>query len=160
MPILSNLSDFRQKATNAAGRKLGLLGLDVSKRAIGVAGADPGWQLATPIVTIRRTGLWKDIEQLKIQLGERQASALIIGLPLNMDGSEGPRCQAIRRFAKDVDKELGLPTLLWDERLTTFAAEERADELGLKGKKKNQMLDALAAAAMLQDALNALRRRS
>lgn len=125
-----------------------------------MAGADPGWQLATPIVTIRRTGLSKDIGQLKIRLGERQASALIIGWPLNMDGSEGPRCQATRQFAKDVDKEFGLPTLLWDERLTTFAAEEHADELGLKGKKKNQMLDALAAAAMLQDALNALRRRS
>lgn len=160
MPILSNLSDFRQTATNAAGRKLGLLGLDVSKRAIGLAGADPGWQLATPIVTIRRTGLSKDIEQLRIQLGERQASALIIGWPLNMDGSEGPRCQAIRQFARDLDRELGLPILLWDERLTTFAAEETADQAGLRGKKRADRLDALAAAAILQDALDVLARRA
>jgi putative Holliday junction resolvase len=76
-----------------------------------------------------------------------------------MDGSEGPRCQAVRAFAGQLDATLGLPILLWDERLTTFAAEEAAQRAGLRGRKRAEMLDALAAAAMLQDVLNALARR-
>lgn len=91
-------------------------------------------------------------------LEERAAGALLIGLPLNMDGSEGPRCQAIRQFAKDVDRAFGLPILLWDERLTTFEAEERAEEIGLKGARKGEMLDAIAAALILDDVLNAVKR--
>lgn len=157
MPILDNLQAFLDTTSKTAARRPGLLGLDVSKRAIGVAGADAEWQLATPLLTIRRNGLQKDIERVRILLVERDAAAIVIGLPLNMDGSEGSRCQAIRQFAADLDKEFDLPTLLWDERLTTFAAEERADQLGLRGKKKANMLDALAAAEILEDALNALR---
>jgi putative Holliday junction resolvase len=83
----------------------------------------------------------------------------VLGWPLNMDGSEGPRCQAVRAFADQLDRALGLPILLWDERLTTFAAEEAAARAGLRGKKREQMLDALAAAALLQDLLNTLTRR-
>jgi len=71
-----------------------------------------------------------------------------------MDGSEGPRCQSVRAFADRLDAAQGLPMLLWDERLTTFAAEEAADRAGLRGKKRNETLDALAAAAILQDALD------
>ena len=141
------------------GEPLGLLGLDVSRRAIGVAGADPSWRLATPIAVIRRTTLRQDIERLEARLAERDAGALVIGWPLNMDGSEGPRCQSIGQFARDLDQALDLPIVLWDERLTTFAARERALEMGLKGRKRDQMLDALAAAEILQDALNALASR-
>jgi putative Holliday junction resolvase len=141
-----------------AGRRPGLLALDVSKKSIGVAGADAGWKLATPLLTIRRTKLKNDIDQLEAVLREREAACLVIGLPLNMDGSEGPRCQAIRQFAADLDKALALPILLWDERLTTFAAEERADELGLRGQRKAEMLDALAAAEILDDVLKAVAR--
>ena len=83
---------------------------------------------------------------------------MVIGLPLNMDGSEGPRCQSVRQFAKDVDRAFDLPILLFDERLTTFEAGERADEMGLKGKKRADMLDALAACLILEDAINALER--
>lgn len=158
MPILDNLQAFLDTTSKTAARRPGLVGLDVSKRAIGVAGADAEWQLATPLLTIRRSRLRKDIERLGILLVEREAGAMVIGLPLNMDGSEGPRCQAIRQFATDLDKEFDLPTLLWDERLTTFAAEERAEKIGLRGKKKADMLDTLAAAEILEDALNALRR--
>ncbi len=157
MPILSNLLAFRDATAGAPSRRSpGLLGLDVSKRAIGVAGADPSRRLATPIAVIRRTTLRRDIERLEARLAEREAGALVIGWPLNMDGSEGPRCQSIRQFAHDLDQALDLPMLLWDERLTTFAAKENARQLGLKGKKRDQMLDALAAAEILQDALNAL----
>ena len=160
MPILDNLQAFVSIASPNAGRRPGLLGLDVSKKSIGVAGADAGWQLATPLVTIKRTKLKIDISRLKASLSEREAACLVIGLPLNMDGSEGPRCQAIRQFAADVDKAMTLPILLWDERLTTFAAEERADEMGLRGKAKADMLDALAAAEILQDVLNAINRQT
>ena len=75
-----------------------------------------------------------------------------------MDGSEGPRCQSVRAFALNLDAALGLPTLLWDERLTTFAAEEAADQAGLRGKKRDQAIDALAAAAILQDTLDTIAR--
>ncbi len=158
MPILSNLQDFLDVASKDGRRKKGLLALDVSKTAIGLAGSDPGWRLASPLITLRRNGLKKDLAALRDWLDEREAGALVIGLPLNMDGSEGPRCQSIRQFARDVDQAFGLPILLWDERLTTFAAGERADEMGLKGRKRADMLDALAACLILEDAIEAFGR--
>jgi len=158
LPILSNLQSFLDVTAGRAGRRLGLLGLDVSKKAIGVAGVDPDWQMATPLVTMGRTKLLQDIGRLTALLAEREAGALVIGLPLNMDGSEGPRCQAIRQFAKDVDQRIDLPILLWDERLTTFGAEERAGDLGLSGRKKAELLDAIAASLILEDMLQAILR--
>jgi putative Holliday junction resolvase len=157
LPILSNLEAFEQAALKS-GSLAGLLALDVSRRALGLAGADPSWQIATPLLTIRRTRLAKDVDALKRVIDEREAGALVIGWPLNMDGSEGPRCQAIRQFARDLDAALGLPMLLWDERLSTFEAEERAAERGLAGRKKDEILDAYAAASILEDMLNARRR--
>jgi putative holliday junction resolvase len=157
LPILSNLEDLAGLRDPQGGRP-GLLALDVSRRAVGVAGADPSWRLASPLTTIRRRGLAKDIAALRALIGERAAGALVIGWPLNMDGSEGPRCQAVRQFARDLDAELGLSMLLFDERLSTFAAEEAAERTGLRGRRREEMLDALAAAAVLQDALNALAR--
>jgi putative Holliday junction resolvase len=159
LPILSNLEDLLAQLPGPERARPGLLALDVSKRAIGVAGADAGWRLATPLVTIRR-GRWaQDLERLETMIRERAAGVLVLGWPLNMDGSEGPRCQAVRAFADQLDRALGLPILLWDERLTTFAAEEAAERAGLRGRKRAKMLDALAAAALLQDMLNALARR-
>jgi putative holliday junction resolvase len=159
LPILSNLEGLLAQLCERGDERPGLLALDVSKRALGVAGADPGWRLATPLVTIRRRRLAQDLEQLRAILRERAAGALVLGWPLNMDGSEGPRCQAVRAFAQSLEAALGLPILLWDERLTTFAAEEAAERAGLRGRKRALMLDALAAAALLQDFLNVLARR-
>jgi putative Holliday junction resolvase len=159
LPILSDLEDLLAQVRTSGKERPGLLALDVSKRAIGVAGADAGWRLATPLITIRRSRLAQDLERLRGVIGERAAGALVLGWPLNMDGSEGPRCQAVRAFAESLDAALGLPILLWDERLTTFAAEEAADDAGLRGRKRAEMLDALAAAAVLQDLLNTLARR-
>jgi putative Holliday junction resolvase len=156
LPILSNLEDLLAHLPEAERVRPGLLALDVSKRAIGVAGADAGWRLATPLTTIRRTRFAQDLERLERIIGEREAGALVLGWPLNMDGSEGPRCQAVRAFAENLDAALGLPILLWDERLTTFAAEVAAERAGLRGKKRAEVLDALAAAALLQDLLNTL----
>jgi putative holliday junction resolvase len=158
LPILSNLEDLLACVRESGAERPGLLALDVSKRAIGVAGADAGWRLATPLTTIRRKRWAQDLEQLERVMRERAAGALMLGWPLNMDGSEGPRCQAVRAFAKNLDAALGLPILLWDERLTTFAAEEAAENAGLHGRKRAEMLDAFAATALLQDFLNALAR--
>jgi putative holliday junction resolvase len=159
LPILSDLEDLLARLRASGEGRPGLLALDVSKRVIGVAGADAGWRLATPLVTIRRTRLAQDLERLGSVIRERAAGALVLGWPLNMDGSEGPRCQAVRAFGESLDAALGLPILLWDERLTTFAAQEAAARAGLRGKKRAEMLDALAAAAVLQDVLNTLARR-
>jgi putative Holliday junction resolvase len=159
LPILSNLEDLLAHLSERGEEHPGLLALDVSKRAIGVAGADAGWRLATPLTTIRRRRWAEDLERLERIIAERAAGALVIGWPLNMDGSEGPRCQAVRAFAGTLDAALALPILLWDERLTTFAAEEAAVRAGLRGKKRTEMLDALAAAAVLQDLLNTLPQR-
>ncbi len=160
LPILSNLEAFagltRFGPDRRPDQRCGLLALDVSRRAIGVAGADPDWRLATPLLTVRRRRWAQDLAALTRIMREREVGALVIGWPLNMDGSEGPRCQAVRAFAERLERELGLPMLLWDERLTTFAAEEAAERAGLRGKKRVEMLDALAAAAILQDALNRL----
>ena len=156
LPILGNLAALVDLGRR--GRRPGLLALDVSKRAIGVAGADPSWRLATPVRTIRRTAWAQDLAALRAIIQERDAGALVIGWPLNMDGSEGPRCQSVRAFADNLDAALGLPMLLWDERLTTFAAEEAAEHARLRGEKRTAPLDALAAAAILQDALKAARR--
>jgi putative holliday junction resolvase len=159
LPILSNLENLLARVAEPERARPGLLALDVSKRAIGVAGADAGWRLATPLTTIRRRRWAEDLERLETLIRERAAGALVLGWPLNMDGSEGQRCQAVRAFAERLDAALGLPILLWDERLTTFAAEDAAERAGLRGKKRAAMLDALAAAAVLQDFLNALGRR-
>jgi putative pre-16S rRNA nuclease len=159
LPILSNLEDLLALLPEPERARPGILALDVSKRAIGVAGADAGWRLATPLTTIRRRRWAQDLAQLEHIIRERAAGLLVLGWPLNMDGSEGPRCQAVRAFADQLDLALGLPILLWDEHLTTFAAEEAAERAGLRGKKRAEMLDALAAAAVLQDALNRLVQR-
>ena len=120
--------------------------------------ADPSWRLATPLRTIRRHRLAQDLAALAQVVRERDAGALVVGWPLNMDGSEGPRCQSVHAFATRLDEALALPILLWDERLTTFAAEEAADRAGLRGETRAEALDAFAAATILQDALDAVAR--
>jgi putative holliday junction resolvase len=156
LPILDNLEAL---VDLGRGRKRpGLLALDVSKRAIGIAGADASWQLATPLRTIRRRRLEQDLAALREVVRERGAGALVIGWPLNMDGSEGRRCQSVRAFAEQLDAAQELPMLLWDERLTTFAAQEVAAEAGLRSKRHTKTLDALAAATILQDTLDAVAR--
>jgi putative holliday junction resolvase len=161
LPILSNLTAL-ETCLPQSGARPGLLALDVSKRAIGVAGADASWRLASPLLTIRRKGRADDLRVLRRLIEERGAGIFVVGLPLNMDGSEGPRCQAVRAFSQSLDAALSLPILLFDERLTTFAAKEIAAGHGLggTGKRGAPDLDALAAAQILQDCLDALARRA
>ena len=157
MPILSDLEDLLAHVRETGPERPGLLALDVSKRAIGVAGADAGWRLATPLTTIRRTRLAQDVERLASIVHGRGAGALVLGWPLNMDGSEGPRCQAVRAFAESLDAALGLPILLWDERLTTAAAERMLIEADRSRKRRGEVIDKVAATIILQSALDRMK---
>jgi putative Holliday junction resolvase len=142
-------------------RRPALLALDVSKRVIGLAGADPSWRLATPLRTIQRRRLAADLEALRQVIMERAAALLVVGWPLNMDGSEGPRCQSVMAFARELDRSFGLPVFLQDERLSTFAAEDVLAARQSTGRRRSAPdADALAAAQILEDFFAAARRRS
>jgi putative Holliday junction resolvase len=147
--IHRNLGDL---PADLLGRRPGLLALDVSKRVIGLAGADPTWSLVTPLQTIRRTRLRADLERLSEVVRERQARLLVVGWPLEMDGSEGRRCQSVMAFARDLERAFRVPIVLQDERLTTFAAEEALPHSS-RSRRGSPDLDSLAAAQILEDFL-------
>ena len=130
-----------------------LLALDVSKRRIGLAGTDVERRLVTPLRTLERAGAAKDAERLRQVMRERQAVGLVVGLPLNMDGSEGPMAKAARGEASAFARALALPVLLQDERLTTFAVEDAIQEGRLPRPRKGQPVDHYAAAVILEDVL-------
>lgn len=137
-----------------------LLGLDLGTKTIGVAVADGAWMIATPVDTIRRKKLQPDLDALFALADARNAAGLVLGLPINMDGSEGPRCQATRAFARELLKRRDLPILLWDERLSTSAVERQMIESAdMSRKKRAEQVDRAAAAYILQGALDALRRQ-
>lgn len=140
------------------GHKGRLLGLDLGTKTIGVAICDDGWSIASPRTTIRRTKFTRDAEAL-IQLMEKErVTGLVIGYPVNMDGSEGPRCQATRGFQRNFGKLKDVPMLLWDERLSTVAAERAMLEADLSRQKRAAAIDQVAAALILQSAADSLRR--
>lgn len=139
-----------------------LLGLDVGKKTIGLALCDPGWSVATPLETIKRTKFTQDVEVLKAVIMEYDIGGFVIGLPVNMDGSEGPRAQSIRDFALELDKVLdGEWIALWDERLSTVSVEDVVDNFVEKRKTKTEskasgLIDKLAAQVILQGAISRL----
>ncbi|MFL5338472.1 MAG: Holliday junction resolvase RuvX [Geminicoccaceae bacterium] len=133
-----------------------LLALDVSKRRIGLAGTDHERLLATPLATFERAGARRDQERLQRLVRERQAVGLVLGLPINMDGSEGPMARTARAEAASFATGLALPALLQDERLSTFAVEDAIAEGRLPRPRKGQPVDHYAAMVILEDALKAL----
>jgi putative holliday junction resolvase len=135
-----------------------LLGLDLGTKTIGVAASDPDRRLATPVITLARTGFSNDAEQLLKLAAERHAVGFVLGLPLNMDGSEGPRAQATRAFARNLAKLTELPIALWDERLSTAAVERVLIEADASRAKRKAVIDQHAAAYILQGALDRLGR--
>jgi len=139
--------------------KTRLLGLDLGSKTIGLAISDPGWAIASPIDTIRRTKFTKDAEALKAVINDRRIGGLVLGLPVNMDGSEGPRCQSTRQFAQNLlGFGLDLPIAFWDERLSTSAVEKfLVQEADMTRKRRGEVVDKMAAAYILQGALDALR---
>jgi putative holliday junction resolvase len=132
-----------------------LAGLDVGTKTIGLAVCDAGWSFAGPSETIRRTKFTADLQQLRAFIGREQVVGLVVGLPLNMDGSDSPRTQSVRAFARNLEP-LNLPVLLWDERWSTQAVERAMIEADVSRAKRAQRVDALAAAHILQGAIDAL----
>ncbi len=131
-----------------------LLGLDLGTKTIGVAASDElGW--AHPVTTVRRKSLAHDLEQLRQIVRKREIEGIVLGLPLNMDGTEGARAKASRTFAATLERELGLPVKLWDERLTTFEAELSLREAEVSAKKRREIIDMAAAQVILRSYLEA-----
>ena len=132
-----------------------LAGLDVGTKTIGLAICDAGWHFAGPAETIRRTKFTKDLEALRSFVEREHVVGLVVGLPLSMDGSDSPRTQSVRAFARNL-APLGLPILLWDERWSTVAVERAMIEADLSRAKRAERVDAHAAAHILQGAIDAL----
>jgi putative Holliday junction resolvase len=137
------------------GRRL--LGLDVGTKTIGLALSDTGWTVATPLETIRRSKFTKDAELLFALVDERDVGGLVIGLPVNMNGTEGPRCQSVRQFAANLLTLRGIPIALWDERWSTAAAERALLEADTSRRKRANLIDKVAASYILQGALDRLK---
>lgn len=133
-----------------------LLGLDLGTRTIGVAISDDRRRVASPLRTLRRTRFGADAEALLALAADRGAAGLLLGLPRNMDGSEGPRCQATRAFARNLARLTPLPVGFWDERLSTVAAERALLEADTSRARRAQVIDHVAAGVILQGALDRL----
>ena len=132
-----------------------LAGLDVGTRTLGLAVCDAEWHFAGPAETIRRTKFTADLEKLRTFIAAQNIVGLVVGLPLNMDGSDSPRTQSIRAFARNL-APLGLPILLWDERWSTMAVERAMIAADVSRAKRAEAVDKLAAAHILQGAIDAL----
>lgn len=135
-----------------------LLGLDLGTKTIGVAVSDVERQLASPVTTIRRTRFQNDAHALLVQAQTLGATAMIIGLPLNMDGTEGPRVQATRAFIRNMAALTPMPFVFWDERLSTAAVTRTLIEQDVSRAKRAVVVDRMAAAYILQGALDRLAR--
>lgn len=133
-----------------------LLGLDLGTKTIGVAACDAGQRVAGGVETVRRAKFRADAARLAVLVRERDVRGLVLGLPLNMDGSEGPRAQSTRAFARNLGGVIALPLLFWDERWTTLTAERQMIEADWSRAKRAQHVDRLAAAVILQACLDRL----
>jgi putative Holliday junction resolvase len=139
-------------------RRGALIGVDLGTKTIGVAVSDPDRKLAAGVETIARTTFTRDAKRLFDLAAERRTVGLVIGLPVNMDGSEGPRAQSTRAFARNLAKLTELPIALWDERLSTAAVERELIAADASRAKRAAVIDQHAAAYILQGALDRLAR--
>ncbi len=137
-----------------------LLGLDVGTKTIGLALSDVTRSIATPYHTVRRTKFTDDARPVASVIEEHEVGALVIGLPLNLDGSEGSRAQSTRAFARNLAARDRVPLTFWDERLSTKAVERHLIEADASRKRRAEVIDRMAAAYILQGALDRLRRLS
>jgi putative Holliday junction resolvase len=134
-----------------------LIGLDLGTKTIGIALSDLGRQIASPLETIRRVKFTPDAQRLKAICERHAVGGLVLGLPLNMDGSEGPRVQATRAFARNLAPILPLPVLYFDERLSTAVVTRALIEADASRQRRGELVDKLAAAYILQGCLDAMR---
>ncbi len=149
--ITEDRTVFRE-ALPGGGR---LLGLDVGTKTIGTALCDAGWSFASPAELIRRTKFTADKSVLTAMIAAQQVKGLVIGLPLSLDGSDSPRTQSTRAFARNL-ADLGLPIFMWDERWSTQAVERQMIAEDLSRAKRAQRVDKIAASYILQGAIDAL----
>ena len=134
-----------------------LVGLDLGDKTIGVAVSDVMRSVASPLETIRRRKFTLDAQHLLEIIEKRRIGGIILGLPFNMDGSEGPRCQSTRAFARNLERLTDLPIGFWDERLSTVAAEKALLEADTTRKRRGEVIDHVAAGDILQGALDRMR---
>ncbi|ODA68381.1 putative Holliday junction resolvase [Methyloligella halotolerans] len=135
-----------------------LLGLDLGTKTIGVAVSDVSRSIATPVETVKRTKFTADIQPILKTIQELGVGAIVLGLPVNMDGTEGPRAQSTRAFARNLSQHMTLPIVFWDERLSTAAVERHLIEADASRKRRGEVVDRMAAAYILQGALDRLKR--
>lgn len=133
-----------------------VMGLDLGTKTIGVAVSDSFQTVATPLETVKRRKFTQDAERLLQIIAERSIGAIVLGLPLNMDGTEGPRAQSTRAFARNLEKLSALPIAFWDERLSTVAAERALLEADTSRKRRSEVIDHVAASYILQGVLDRL----
>ncbi len=153
MPVLA-LTD----AASLLPARGALIGLDLGTKTIGVATSDPDRRLATPVETIARKTFSADAKRLLALASERKAIGFVLGLPVNMDGSEGPRAQSARAFARNLAKLTEVPIALWDERLSTAAVERALIAADASRARRKAVIDQHAAVYILQGALDRLAR--
>ncbi|PTV97306.1 putative Holliday junction resolvase [Rhodobacter aestuarii] len=150
--ICASIEEF----ATALPRIGGLAGLDLGTKTLGVSISDGLRSISTPLRTIRRQKFTLDAAELLKIVEEREIVGLVLGLPMNMDGSEGPRAQSTRAFARNLEKLTPLPIAFWDERLSTVAAERAMLEADLSRKRRAELVDHVAAGFILQGALDRL----
>lgn len=151
--IVADIAGFAE-ALPAVGA---VMGLDFGEKTIGVAVSDRMRSVASPLETVRRAKFTLDAGRLMEIAAAREIAGVVIGLPLNMDGSEGPRCQSTRAFARNLERLTPLPIGFWDERLSTVAAERALLEADTSRKRRGEVIDHVAAGVILQGALDRLR---
>jgi putative holliday junction resolvase len=147
---------FRDMAT-ASGR---LIGIDAGTKTLGLALSDVRRTIASPLETIRKTKFSVDVARLFAIVAEQGVTGLVLGLPRNLDGTEGPRAQATRALARNLNKLSPLPVLLWDERLTTAEAERMLIDADQTRKRRAEVIDKLAATIILQSALDRMNQQN
>ena len=150
--MLVKLEEIKSHMTS--GQRL--LGLDLGTKTIGIALSDIMCRIATPMEIIKRVKFTKDAQRLVTIIEEQNVGGLILGFPLNMDGTEGPRCQSTRQFIVNISEKTALPIALWDERLSTIAVTRTLLEADTSRKRRKEVVDKMAAGYILQGALNKL----
>lgn len=154
--MTDNLIDNIEEHIGLIPQMQALIGLDLGTKTIGVAVSDGLQSVATPLETVKRKKFGVDAARLLEIIAERNVGAIILGLPLNMDGSEGPRAQSTRAFARNMTKLTPLPIIYWDERLSTVAAERALLEADTSRKRRAEVIDHVAAGYILQGVLDRL----
>lgn len=151
--VLHDLVSFAERLP-AQGR---LMGLDVGTKTIGIAVSDTTRLVASALETWKRIKFGRDVEHLAARIAEHEVVGIVIGYPANLDGSQGPRAQATRTFAHMLGQKIDLPIHLWDERMTTLAAERALLEADTSRRRRAEVIDKVAATLILQGLLDRLR---